>query len=442
LAATGLLVADHQIDHPFRVLSLVKRFLAITAAQTALGVITGVISARVLGPTGRGDLAAIVVPLSLLPIVLSFGLPTLTSREVAGGESLRALIGTAGVFAIVIGCVSIFPLTALLAGTVSQHDHATRVVLIVGLCLMPYILFTNLLADAALGQQQWRLVTVQRLVPSVTTAIAYVALVLTHDLTAASAGAVVVGAGVLSTLPFVPVLRQAWPPRFERRIVGKARQIVGAAWILQSSQLMNHRLDQLLMVSLVSRRQLGLYAIAVTVSGIAGTLAPAVGTVVYPKMAAGEDLDVPRLVRQTLLAVGATSLITALAAPLVVPLAFGGAFRPALPMLWILLIANLPLGGVGVLASIYTGRGRIGLASFSEVVAVAITIVGLILFLPSLGGIGAAWVSLAAYSVNFLWLLRMARNDFGGSASDYLLVPVTEMRIIARRLSARLIGTA
>jgi len=424
------------------VLSLVRRFLAISAAQIGLGVVTGIISARILGPTGRGDLAAIIVPLSLLPIVLSFGLPTLISREVARGESLRALIGTAGGFAVLIGCVSILPLISILAGTVSRHDHATRIVLVVGLSLMPFTLFTNLLADGALGQQQWRRVTAQRLIPPVLTTAAYVVLALSHRMTAASAGAVVVGAAVLSTVPFVPTLRQAWPPRFERRIAVKARKIVGAAWILQASQLMNHRLDQLLMVSLVSRRQLGLYAIAVTISGIAGTLAPAVGTVVYPKMAAGENLDVPRLVRQTLLAVAVTSLITAVAAPLAVPLAFGNAFRPALPMLWILLIANVPLGGVGVLASVYTGRGRIGLASFSEVVAVAVTIVGLVLFLPSAAGIAAAWVSLAAYSVNFLWLLTMARRDFGGSSSDYLLVPLTEMRSIARRLSGRLIGAA
>jgi O-antigen/teichoic acid export membrane protein len=424
------------------VLSLVKRFLAITAVQTALGVITGIISARVLGPVGRGDLAAIIVPLSLLPIVLSFGLPTLTSREMARGESLQALIGTAAPFAILIGCVSIFPLILLLAGTVSRHHHATRTVLVVGLCLMPFTLFTNLLADAALGQQQWRRVTAQRLIPPIATALAFVALVATDRLTAASAGAVVVGAGVLSTLPFVPMLRQAWPPRFERRILRKARNIVGSAWIIQSSQLMNHRLDQLLMVSLVSRQQLGLYAIAVTMSGIAGTLAPAVATVAYPKMAAGESLDVARLVRQTLLAVGVSSLVTAVAAPLVVPLAFGSRFVPALPMLWILLLANVPLGGVGVLASIYAGRGRIGLASLSEVVAVGLTIVGLVLFLPSMAGIGAACVSLAAYSVNFLWLLTMARKDFGGSSSAYLVVPANEMRVLARRLSARLIGAA
>jgi O-antigen/teichoic acid export membrane protein len=424
------------------VLSVVKRLLAITAVQTLLGVVTGIISARVLGPTGRGDLAAIIVPLALLPYVLSFGLTTLTSREAARGEPLQALIGTAGVLAIFIGCVSIFPLILLLAGTVSGHDHATRIVLIVGLCLMPFTLFTNLLSDAALGQQQWRRITAQRLIPPVMTTLGYVVLLLFHQLTAATAAAVVVGAGVMSALPFLPVLRRAWPLRFEWRIARRARNIVGPAWIVQASQLMNHRLDQLLMVSLVSRRQLGLYAIAVTVSGIAGSLAPAVGTVAYPKMAAGESLDVPRLMRQTLLAVAVSSLLAAAAAPIVVPLAFGGAFRAALPMVWILLAANVPLGGVGILASIYTGRGRLALASLSEVVAVGVTIGGLVLLLPTAAGLGAAWVSLVAYSVNFLWLLTMARKDFGGSFSDYLLVPATEIRILARRLSARLSGAA
>lgn len=415
-------------------LRLVRRFLAVTVLQTVIGFASSVILARTLGPAGRGALAAIIVPLGLLPYVLALGLPTFTSRGIAAGGDVREIVGTAGLMATAIGVVGVVPCIAFLGGFAGSN-HGAREVLLVGFALLPVTLYAGILSDAGWGLQQWNRVTAQRLIPPVTVLIGYIVLLALGAMSAATAGAVVVAGGLLSIAPFLPVARRSWPPRFSVARAKEALHFSGFAWLIQTSQLLNHRLDQLMMVPLVSRRELGLYAIAVTVSGVTNMLSPAIGTVLYPKLAAGENIDIARALRRGIAAVAASGALCAAAAPLAVPLVFGASFSAAVPMLLILLVANVPLAGANILASAYTARPKIALASMSEVAANAVTIGGLLLVLPGLGGVGAAIVSLVAYLVNFVWLLVMARRDFGGQFRHYLLVTRGDLSELRARLA-------
>jgi hypothetical protein len=76
---------------------------------------------------------------------------------------------------------------------------------------------------------------------------------------------------------------------------------------------------------------------------------------------------------------------------------------------------------------VLTAGRRILRAGASEIVSLGITLVGLVLLLPPLGGVGAAIVSLVAYTVNFAWLLAIARRDHGGRVVDYLVLRGAEL---------------
>jgi O-antigen/teichoic acid export membrane protein len=417
-------------------LLLVRRFYTLSVLQLLGGVATGIIAARALGPAGRGQLAAIVVPLSMAPYALAFGLTTFASRSVARGRNLGVILGTAGGVAFVIGCIAVVPCVAL-ASVLAEGDDGVRTVLTVGFALLPLTLASNVLADIGLGLQEWDRVTAQRVIPVLAALLGYVALVAADRFTPESAGAVVLAGGVLSVAPFVPLVRRARPVRFLSAVANEALRFGARASPITLSQLLNHRLDQFLMVPLVSRRELGLYAVAVTVSGLAGMLASAMSTVLYPKFAAGEDLGVARALRRGLFAVAGLSALLAALSPFVLPWAFGRDFSDAVPMVLILLVAAVPLAGVGVLAAIFTAGHRVLVAGMSEIGALGVTVVGLVLLLPPLGGVGAAIVSLVAYSVNFAWLLVIARRDHGGRLRDYVLIrraEVADLRHVARRL--------
>jgi O-antigen/teichoic acid export membrane protein len=416
------------------VLPLVRRFFALSALQVVIGTVTSIIAARSLGPSGRGELAAIAVPLSLLPYALSFGLTTFASRSAAAGRDLGLVLGTAGALAFAIGCAAVAPCLAL-ATVLAEGNQGVHTVLVVGFALLPLALAANVLADIGLGLQAWNRVTVQRLIPMLTTLVGYLLLLAFGAFTSAAAGAVVLAGGMLSVVPFLPIIARARPLRFRPAVAREALRFGTRAMPITLSQLLNHRLDQFLMVPLVSRRQLGLYAVAVTISGMAGMLASAMNTVLYPKVAGGEDVGIAAVLRRGLFAVACICLLLAVVSPILLPLAFGRDFGDAVPMLLILLVAAIPLAGVTILSAVFAAGRRILLAGMSEIVTLGVTVIGLLLLLPPLGGIGAAIVSLVAYTMNFAWLLSIARRDFGGATPSYLLIrraELTEIRSRAR----------
>jgi O-antigen/teichoic acid export membrane protein len=420
------------------VLLLVRRFFAVSVFQALAGTATGIIAARSLGPSGRGDLAAIIVPLSIVPYVLAFGLPTFASRSAAGGRNLGLILGTAGGLAFGIGCAAI-PACVVLAHALAGDHKGALTVLLVGFALLPLMLTFNVLADVGLGLQLWSQVTAQRLIPVIVALLGYVVLAAIDRFTAAAAGAVVLSGGLLSIVPFLPIARRARPWRWAAGVAREALAFGSRAMPITVSQLLNHRLDQFLMVPLVSRRQLGLYAVAVTVSAVAGMLASAMNTVLYPKFAAGENLGVAASLRRGLFAVTVICVALAIVSPVLIPAAFGSAFDDAVPMALILLAASIPLAGVTILAAVFSAGRRILAAGVSEIATLGLTVAGLLLLLRPLGGLGAAIVSLVAYTFNFTWLLRIALRDHGGTLRDYLFIRREELGQ-ARGAVRRLLG--
>jgi O-antigen/teichoic acid export membrane protein len=97
-------------------------------------------------------------------------------------------------------------------------------------------------------------------------------------------------------------------------------------------------------------------------------------------------------------------------------------------MVWVLLVANLPLAGATMLSTVLTSSGRPNASAVSEMAALAITVPGLVVLLPLLGGIGAAVVSLIAYSVSFVILLVAASRYFQTPFRPFLLATRSDVR--------------
>src|ERR1700741_3226927 len=79
---------------------------AVNFLTSLMGFITGPLLAHALRADGRGELAAITVPLALGPQIIGFALPGFANREIARGGSLREVIGSAGAPLLLLGLVS------------------------------------------------------------------------------------------------------------------------------------------------------------------------------------------------------------------------------------------------------------------------------------------------------------------------------------------------
>jgi O-antigen/teichoic acid export membrane protein len=160
------------------------------------------------------------------------------------------------------------------------------------------------------------------------------------------------------------------------------------------------RLDQVLLTPLAGPKELGYYAVAVSVAEVPLLGLLAVRDVIFSASTDREDPDiVARATRATTLLAVPLCLVGILLAPLLLPPIFGAGFGPSVRMTQVLFLATIPsgismVGSAGLLAS-----GRPALASRAQLAAAAVTVVALFALVPPLGAIGAAYASLLAYLV-------------------------------------------
>jgi O-antigen/teichoic acid export membrane protein len=385
-----------------------------------LGVVTGPLQARALGPAGRGELAAIVVVPAVLAVIADLGLSTFTARAVARGRSVREIVGSvlppsAGL-GLVVAVLGFFIATFVAAG----RGHVFLFVLL-GCFLMPITLSVLILNGINWAQEGWGIWTLVRMVPAVGGFVVTVTLFVAGWLTVSTAAAAIVILGMVATLPLLPILRGIGRPRWDVVVAREAISFGARSWLFSVSALANARLDQLMMTRLVPSSELGLYAVAVNVTVMQTAVRSAVISVIFPRVSGGEPALIGRALRTTLaltafVALGLTAVIG-----VILPWLFGTNFAGAIAMARLLLVAAVPQAGAEILASGLIGGGAPGSAARGQLLGLAITIPGLLLLLHTLGGVGAALVSLVAYSVTFGFLLRKTIHRLGGRWSDYVV---------------------
>jgi O-antigen/teichoic acid export membrane protein len=304
-----------------------------------------------------------------------------------------------------------------------------RVFLVISFLALPVLLVEVLLHACLGGLERWRRLALARAIPFAVSFVAVVALYAAHDLTVGRAAGFAILGSVLAIVPALGLLREQGWPVFRARLAGEGIGFGLRAWLGEIALIANTRLDQLLMIALVSPRQLGLYVVATTLGGIVSTLT--IGALAPPLMvriAAGERGLLPQALRITLAATALCNAGLVLATPFLLPALFGAGFRDAVWMAIVLLAAALPFSGARVLSAALQADGAPLLPTVGEAIAIVVTVAGLLLFLRPLGGLGAALVSLAAYTASFAFQLTMARRRLGVGLREMLLPVPADLR--------------
>jgi O-antigen/teichoic acid export membrane protein len=420
MAASSATAEQSAAAAPKRITAVVASLATANVLGAASGFVTGPLLARALGASGRGDLAAVVVPLALLPPVLSLGLTGYAYRELPRGRRVGEVIGSLGLPLLVIGLVaaaSAIPIADALAG----GRETVRTFLIVGFLSMPLLMIGGLLQTSLSALERWRAVALAKLIPFALALAGIVTLYAVGRLTVATAATVTIAGWLLSLAPGLPLMTGAGRPNFRFSLMRDGISFGLKGWVGGLALIANARLDQFLMITAVAPRELGLYAVATTLSG-ASTLA--VGALTPPLMArigAGETHLMSHAVRIAVSGTLVINLALGLITPTLLVVLFGPAFRDAVPMAIVLLAANVPFSGAAVISSALQADGAPLIASVAEGIALLITVVGLIALLQPLGGLGAAIVSFAAYGASFLFQLVMARRRTGVSLREFLV---------------------
>ena len=388
-----------------------------------LGLLTGSCAARLLGPGGRGELAAIQMWPAFLATIANLGLPqALIFFSARSAEQAGRYLGSATLLALVASVpfmaagYVVLPhvLSAQSVDAVAAARWYLLLLPIQALGAMPYHLLR--------GRSDFALWNTLRLAPG----IGWLGIITGAWMLGAARPALIaflyLAFLALLVIPTFLVLRGrvAGPfrpaPQHWRPMLG-----YGFPSVLSGvPQLLNLRLDQLLMAAFLPMQTLGLYVVAVTWSGAVAQLPNALGTVLFPKTAAQRDphqraqvfAQGSRLAALCALSVGAgVALIT----PWAIPLLFGERFAAAVPAGLVLVGAAAVAAVNSVLEEGLRGLGHPAVPLWAELGGLVVTGLALLLLLVPFGIMGAAIASVLGYSAVMCTLVVCIRRRTGCS---------------------------
>jgi O-antigen/teichoic acid export membrane protein len=395
-----------------------KRDFVLTVFTQAgvfvLGIASSVLAARLLGPQGRGELAAVVLWPTLLTFMFSMG----NTQSIAFHAGRRIFdISEVWTAAVVMGVVlSAFTVIAglwIIPFALKQYSPEVRHLSQLFLACAPLIWLTSVPASLLQGRLEIGRFNLLKIICPAIYAAGLVSLYMVRKASVAWTAALqAIGFAVMDAIGVWLVFsrfgpRWAWNMR-------SFRSLLNFGWKTQLGSMasyVNQRLDQLLLTVFVPPRELGLYVVAVAVSTSLSFIPQAAEMVTLAQGLNSDPEQTKRIIARsfgvTLLALSVGCAALCLLCPWLVPLAFGESFAPAITACRILLPGSVALGLNQVLFSGARALGRPVLPSYAEGFAMAITCISLYCLLPRYGFIGAAIASTAAYIGSLIFSLAL-----------------------------------
>ncbi len=386
----------------------------------AMGILTGILSARMLGPEGRGEFAAIIIwPLGVVTllslginqaIAFNVGRKAFRVSEVATAATAIGLIQ--GALAIVIGLLTIH-------FALAKYSPVVQHLGIIFVLLTPTLIMSGYPANLFQGLQDSLRFNVIRVMAPLTYVAGLGGLYFTHRASLTSVLFFQLAGYVVALVCGLSMVWVILKPRLQWNSLA-IRHLIGFGYRTQATNVasyFNQRIDQLILSLLVPPRQLGFYAVAVTLSSMVTVFPQAAGIVTFSRGSSQHGEDAKATIgfsfRASLLWLLVCCSVLYLLAPVLIRLVFGAAFDGSIPACRILLPGTLMIGLNQVLYNGASALGRPGLPSCAEGVSMAVTAIGLYVLVPRYGYIGAAIVSSVAYTTSFLLMLVLAHKLLG-----------------------------
>jgi O-antigen/teichoic acid export membrane protein len=427
----------------------VMRVLGGQVAMTAMGVVTGIITARWLGPTDRGLFNLLV----LLPTVLSnfvkLGIPqasvyymrrkNVPASEVAS-NSLWFAITMGSALAIVCWIWRDWLLEKVL-------KQAPESLVAPTLILVPCVLLQFYFLGVAQAQERFKEYNIRQIVPNLLSLIGMfvVLVVLGKGLVAAVLvqTAIVIFMSIWLT---IRVHREA--PLTLHVNGGLLKDMLGfgaKSYVQTLAATLHLRIDQFVLSYVRSPTEVGYYGVGVTIVGLLLKISEATGTVVFPRLAASDrreaQLATARVVRHTLFLTGLGVLGLGIAGPIAIRVLYGTKFEPAIIPMLILLPGALMMSLYQLLTRSFTSDAKQEINIMAATVALILNVALNFLLDPRFGAAGAAMSNGISYGTAALILLVAFVRESGLGVRETLWIrrsDVDDLVRAARRIAGRM----
>ncbi len=403
--------------------------LGTRVVWSAMGVVSGVILARWLGPHDRGVLALVLLLPSTVVTLVKFGAAqanvyTINRRQ----ASVDAVASNALVLAIFWGLLSsvlVWVFRDRLTGSVLRDvpDWA----LVFALVRVPMLLLDNYLFSILQATGKFATYNIRLLISEALRLVSLAIALMVFDLGLMAALVVYTGVWVINVIWLVAAMSRRirfrltidWPLLRETYSFGLQSYVQ----ILTQHLLL--RISFYMVSYFLGAASVAFYTIALRFTELVLEVPQAIGLVLYPKLAALPEQEVHRVTaqtcRRTLMITAPAAAALALIGPYIIVSWYGEAFRPA--------TEPLPWAAVGVaLMSIYvivtrdfTSRAKQRINTMSGLVALGSNAALNLVLIPSHGIVGAAMATALSYTAACVVLISFFLYESGLSLKDVII---------------------
>jgi O-antigen/teichoic acid export membrane protein len=385
------------------------------------GAVLSIVLARKIGPSGNGHFALLVTLVGLTSIIASLGLTAGIVYEVSRSRwSTRDVFRTSYVAALVLGLGAFVGGFAIFRLT---HDSVfggiPTWVALLALSSLPMVLAYQYAYSILLARERYEAYAGLELSYSLTLLLLGAGLAIPFGLPGAVIG--LLAAAIVAALAGARLLdHEARGDEVVSRNASLPRALRFGlqSWGANVLWQINYRFDVLILGGFASAHDVGVYSVALTLTGIAWVLPQGLQTVLFPRAASldearvmGEitadesDAAMTKAIRHgVLLTLPAAVLIAGLLL-VAVPLLYGNKFTDTTQLGFVLLPGVLLLGIGKVLSAAIAGRGYPRYVLYSGAISMPVTLALYLTLIPEFDAWGAAIASSISYSLTALLTL-------------------------------------
>ncbi len=380
-------------------------------AIAALNVVTGVLTARLLGPDGRGIFTAVTLWPQLLALIAISGLQNAVVYHLSKGLTPRTVFTAALLCGFVTSSLALG--IAFFAVPLALQNYPPWVTDLARVALLA--IYANavhmLMKQVLVGLQRYLLLNLMSIAPPFFYVLFLGASALMREVGPTLAVFCLLGSAIPSVLLFVPSIARLAPLGLSDVETGLGALIPYGlrAALMDIVAALSGYVDRLILIPLISPSELGIYIVAYAFSRLIMVPQPAIASVVFASMALRDDAATKllhdRVFRLTAMAaVLATGLLLSVAEP-AIRLFYGAEFGGAVVLVRLLIIE----AGLSLLSSVtvymYLARNRPGIVSTIQVAYLGTAVICIAVLAPLYGAGGAAAGLLVAAALRLAQLL-------------------------------------
>ena len=401
--------------------------MGFDAAILITNLITGIIVARALGPTGRGELAATLLITQMAAWVFGMGgSEGIAFHQARKPKDAPRLLTTWLLMTVPLMLAAILVAELLLPVIFAAQTEEAIDLARIYLLAIPLISLQQIFGGILLGDHDFHFFNLSRFLYPALAALIYCAYLLFDAFSVETA----LIANALALLLAVAIaarraIGRHGLGRFDPPLLRSTFTYGIKAHGGSTAGLVNARLDLMVIPAYLGAAQVGLYSVATNTTAIIPTLTGTIALMAFP--VAARRGGSPRTVLITLqTAVGlalALAIPLAILAPWLLELVYGAEFEEATEALRLLLPGTVLAAAVNTLFAGLLAADRPLLVSVGAGSAAVITVLGLIVFLPIGGIVAAAIVTSVAFSVELVIMATLYKRTVGISWKHFVRPP-------------------